>query len=453
MEVERERSKTTRLGWSKILTVTMICLLTACLFADQNLMAPNLTAISQEFSFTPQQRDEKLGGEVAFAFFLAGAPIALWIGWLADKMPRKWLFCGVVILGEGPALATLWVKSYHELLFLRALTGIAVGGALPLIFSMLGDMFENERRNVVSAIVSLSQGFGISIGQFISGVVGPQHGWRLPFAIVAVPSIVFTCLAALCMTEPQRGSSEAALRTRGPTQKQTVYTEKISMGKACGLFTIQTNLLVFLQGVTGCLPWAVIVTFLNDYLSQEKHFTIQSSTAILTAYNVGGMCGFLIGGLVGQIVYNRNSTYVGVLMASTTSLGIFPLMYLLNLPEDPPAVPVLCVIAFFGGVIACVTGANIRAVLLNVNAPETRGSAFAVYTLMDDLGKGFGPAAISGLIALSGGRQAAFNGAVLVGWSSCALLLLCICLTLRKDEQKLQQQIKLGQGATRCCFV
>ena len=60
MEVERERSKTTRLGWSRILTVTMICLLTACLFADQNLMAPNLTAISQEFSFTPQVHVLKL---------------------------------------------------------------------------------------------------------------------------------------------------------------------------------------------------------------------------------------------------------------------------------------------------------------------------------------------------------------------------------------------------------
>ncbi|EKX33096.1 hypothetical protein GUITHDRAFT_81763 [Guillardia theta CCMP2712] len=445
MEVERERSKTTRLGWSKILTVTMICLLTACLFADQNLMAPNLTAISQEFSFTPQQRDEKLGGEVAFAFFLAGAPIALWIGWLADKMPRKWLFCGVVILGEGPALATLWVKSYHELLFLRALTGIAVGGALPLIFSMLGDMFENERRNVVSAIVSLSQGFGISIGQFISGVVGPQHGWRLPFAIVAVPSIVFTCLAALCMTEPQPALysvPSSFIRPRVP--------RSILRSLARSLFP---RCLLPFAGQSVYLP-----ACRADQLPQ----------AILTAYNVGGMGEeegkgeeekegvtkvIQIGGLVGQIVYNRNSTYVGVLMASTTSLGIFPLMYLLNLPEDPPAVPVLCVIAFFGGVIACVTGANIRAVLLNVNAPETRGSAFAVYTLMDDLGKGFGPAAISGLIALSGGRQAAFNGAVLVGWSSCALLLLCICLTLRKDEQKLQQQIKLGQGATRCCFV
>ena len=70
----------------------------------------------------------------------------------------------------------------------------------------------------------------------------------------------------------------------------------------------------------------------------------------------GSDAGDQIGGLIGQIVYNRNSTYVGVLMASTTSLGIFPLMYLLNLPEDPPSVPVLCVIAFFGGVIACVTG-------------------------------------------------------------------------------------------------
>ena len=38
------------------------------------------------------------------------------------------------------------------------------------------------------------------------------------------------------------------------------------------------------------------------------------------------------------------------------------------------------------------TGSNVRAVLMNVTAPETRGSAFAIYNLMDDLGKARAPA-------------------------------------------------------------
>lgn len=89
--------------------VVLFCLLVAFLFADTQLMAPNLTAIANDFGFSPkvrtrppatpgcapakaccdltllgrelaQERDEKLGGAIAFAFFLLGAPAALLIG-------------------------------------------------------------------------------------------------------------------------------------------------------------------------------------------------------------------------------------------------------------------------------------------------------------------------------------------------------------------------------------
>ena len=39
-------------------------------------------------------------------------------------------------------------------------------------------------------------------------------------------------------------------------------------------------------------------------------------------------------------------------------------------------------LAFFGGALSSVPAANIRAVLLNVNAPETRGTIFSFYALM-----------------------------------------------------------------------
>ena len=38
-------------------------------------MAPNLTAIAHEFGLSDAERDAKLGGEIAFAFFLLGAPV------------------------------------------------------------------------------------------------------------------------------------------------------------------------------------------------------------------------------------------------------------------------------------------------------------------------------------------------------------------------------------------
>ena len=36
-------------------------------------------------------------------------------------------------------------------------------------------------------------------------------------------------------------------------------------------------------------------------------------------------------------------------------------------------------------------GPNIRAVLMNVNPSERRGTVFSAFTLCDDLGKGLGP--------------------------------------------------------------
>lgn len=49
------------------------------------------------------------------------------------------------------------------------------------------------------------------------------------------------------------------------------------------------------------------------------------------------------------------------------------------------------VVAFVGGTLTGITGPCLRALLLSVNAPETRGSAQAMLVLTDDLGKGVGP--------------------------------------------------------------
>jgi hypothetical protein len=61
------------------------------------------------------------------------------------------------------------------------------------------------------------------------------------------------------------------------------------------------------------------------------------------------------------------------------------------------------VLALVGGALASMTGPNLRAVLMNVNEPETRGVAFALQTTTDDLGKGLGPFIVAWFIEVGMG--------------------------------------------------
>ena len=56
-------------------------------------------AIQKDFGFTDRQKDTLLGGWVAAAFFLVGAPAALAVGALANSWNRRNLLFIVVVLG------------------------------------------------------------------------------------------------------------------------------------------------------------------------------------------------------------------------------------------------------------------------------------------------------------------------------------------------------------------
>lgn len=72
----------------------------------------------------------------------------------------------------------------------------------------------------------------------------------------------------------------------------------------------------------------------------------------------------------------------------------------------------------------------------NVTLPSTRGTAFGVFNLFDDLGRGLGPALIS-LLVVSRGRENAFTTAIL-GWFACGTMLLAMACSVQKDEQKVR---------------
>ena len=360
-------------------------------------------------------------------------------GYLSDTVNRRNLLFAAVLLGEGPCILTYFVTNFWQLFVLRLLTGISLGGTFPLVFSLLGDLYEPQHRAGISAVVQVATGIGLALGQGISGFVGSSIGWRWPFVIVAFPAIALATLMLLTTEEPIRGSTEAALQQQWDSDAAFEYSERISWAKVGRLVRIPTNILVISQGLPGCLPWGMLLTFLNDYLAQDKGLTVATATTIVLAVGIGGGLGVIGGGILGQWMYNRKKWTMPIFIGVCTIIGAGPMWFIVN-ADVASKLGTTFFMAVVTGIMSSTVGPNMRAMMMNVNEPETRGVALALQTMLDDLGKGLGPALVAALIS-SVGRTTAFNIST-AGWIPCGLLLLSSSLTLAKDEAAMQHRLK-----------
>ncbi|HZN92788.1 MAG TPA: MFS transporter, partial [Myxococcales bacterium] len=74
-----------------------------------------------------REKDDQLAGRAALWFWLLGGVTALLVGYLTDKLPRKLMLFGTIVLGAAPCLATAFVKNADQFVLLRALTGFGIG--------------------------------------------------------------------------------------------------------------------------------------------------------------------------------------------------------------------------------------------------------------------------------------------------------------------------------------
>lgn len=450
----------------------LLCAAMFFVYSDQNLLAPNLSQIADFFGFDDDERDAKLGGQISVAFFLLGLPATLIIGLLCDVVQRKTVLVATLVLGQGPCLLTIFVTEYWQLFLLRMLTGVAVGGALPLVYSIAGDLFPSTSRAYASATVGVCSSLGSMCGQGVAGFLGPTYGWRLPFAAVASPGLIVAFLVHRFAEEPIRGGAEGKLETviggdaagkgsrpahdraresapddetlskigtPSPTTFQTLWSDFVS--KTRSVFARRTNILGFLQGIPGCVPWSIISVFMNDYLAVDKGLGVEAATSLLMCFGVGAMVGTVGGGFFGQKLHNSKPYYATTFMGVAAVLGIFPWLFLVRAEDydgkDVASMTRKRFVAAFAGVACSITGVNARAMTVNVNDPRERGTAFAWFNSTDDLGKGFGPVLSAALIQ-SMGRQRAFEFGFWF-WVPCGALCVACGLTVQEDEARVRR--------------
>lgn len=412
-------------------TLLLLVLMSVFLFADQNAINPVVTDIMAEY-----QIDESSIGLIGSAFTLVGAIISIFFGLLADRTSRKWLLVLVVLVGEIPCLLTgidFFTQTYNQLLVLRILTGLGVGGIFPLTFSLIGDYFHAQHRAMASALVGTAWGIGQMAGGIFAGFLAGPFGWRFPFLVIAIPNFILVPLFLLIAQEPVRGGQEEQVQELMAQGIQ--YNEKIRLGDLKYVLTNKTNILGYIQGIPGSLPWGILPFYLIAYYEIIQGFSKEMATTIYTLFGVGATIGGILGAWAGQVLYKKDPRYMALLSGGTVLGGIIPTMFLLNMtwPTDPGFLDWLIPVAFalFSGAVITVAGPNIKAILLNVNAPEHRGTVFALHNIFDGIGKGVGPF-IGGLLIASMGYTFTVYFSALM-WIPCGLLYLAIYWTIKND--------------------
>ncbi|CAM9128693.1 unnamed protein product [Phaeothamnion confervicola] len=466
-------------------------------FTAANVLSPNLTRMAEEFDYDEGDRDRFLGAYLSLALGVVPLPVAAAIGALADCWERRLLLVWCLAFGSAASLATAVASQFWVIFALRAVTGAALGGALPVAFSLMADLFPAEVRNRCSVALTAAMGVGILLGQVVAGVLGPSLGWRGPVALCAAPGVVLAAVVHAFLIEPPRGghddyphasadsdgggsafvsppsagfkviASASAGTKPGGDRRSSEGGGGSAGGSSGGILAalrVRTNLLLSLQGLPGSVPLGIMFAFLGDFLTQEKGLSAQSATLLVVTFGTGAAAGGVGGGMAGAAAYRLAKPLLPLLCGAASAAAAMPMLAVLHLDYAITSSALLHACAFAAGALSSVSAAPVRAMLLNVNPPEGRGAALALASTFAGLGRGLGPLAAGWMVPSAaapgaddalllelaatggggdGGRIEAMTRSM-VFWAVGGVLLALAAFTLSDDEVTAASRGKRG---------
>lgn len=125
----------------------------------------------------------------------AGMLVGAWFwGFLADRLGRRTVFLITVALGVVFGFAGAFAPSLEWLLLARFLTGFAIGGTLPVDYSMMAEFVPTAWRGrflvYLESFWALGTVIVAALAWWVSLTFEPAEGWRYLLAFAALPGLI-----------------------------------------------------------------------------------------------------------------------------------------------------------------------------------------------------------------------------------------------------------------------
>jgi YNFM family putative membrane transporter len=159
---------------------------------------PLLPAFSDTFHVSPAQSSLSLSLSTAA---LAGAIFVA--GFVSESWSRHRLMTASLTASSLLALAVAFVPQWHQLLVLRTLAGLALGGVPAVAMAYLAEEVHPDGLGLAMGLYVGGTAVGGMAGRVITGVVTDLLGWRAAVGAIAVLGLLST-LAFRSLLPPSR---------------------------------------------------------------------------------------------------------------------------------------------------------------------------------------------------------------------------------------------------------
>lgn len=174
-------------AWKWSVCITLL-LASAINYLDRQTLATVATRISREFQLSQEQY-----GNLELGFGLAFAAGSLVFGFLADRLPVRWLYPAVVAFWSAAGFLTGSIETYSGLLTCRILLGFAEAGHWPCALKTTQWLLAPKDRTMGNSVLQSGTSIGAILTPLIMGAMLTEQlgSWRMPFQVIGATGLLW----------------------------------------------------------------------------------------------------------------------------------------------------------------------------------------------------------------------------------------------------------------------
>ncbi|WP_068618882.1 MFS transporter [Paenibacillus tuaregi] len=178
---------------------------------DVGILSFIIAALTVSWHLTPGQVG--LLGSINSIGMVFGAAFA---GYFADRYGRKNVLLWTLLIFSAASGLSALAASFTVLCVLRFISGVGLGGELPVASTLVSESMPAEERGRAVVLLESFWAAGWILAALISYFVIPQYGWQAAFVIGAVPALYAIYLRRAIDDSPryERMKSEVRLTFR-----------------------------------------------------------------------------------------------------------------------------------------------------------------------------------------------------------------------------------------------
>lgn len=335
-------------GQRKVLTVVVAFLGWMCAGVQMGTLPLASLSVSRDLMGDAFDKDTSAVwfGYFTAALSLGAATGGILLGWLGDRCGRARamgvsILCYTVFAG-----ACAFVKTQEQLLVLRFLAGLGVGGMWPNGVSLVSEVCPDVSRPWMAGLIGTSANVGMLVISLMSRMwtVTPEN-WRWLFLASAAPAIVGIVALALVPESPKWLATRNNPHQKTDTPMRELFHPALRRTTIIGILLASIPLVAAWSSGRWLTPWA-------DAIAGAEHPGYKATTQACWAS--GAAVGSFFGAQVASM-FGRRLTYFLISLGSV-SLTFFIFWFLRPLhPAFLPMVVVQGLIAtlFFGWLPLC----------------------------------------------------------------------------------------------------